>query len=788
MKLLKQAGTLALASTLLLTAAPGVWANEAAVASTPAISPPSFPGKGDKQLDAKITKEQALERVKAYISLPEEFTFQSISLNAYYGMNGRNFPTWNINYSRKVKDRNYGSLNVSINGLDGTLTSYSMYDNDPDHKPSYPPKVDFKAAKDVASAFIAKVNPEKQKELVYNDSEENTFRTPLDGNYQYNIRFDRSVGGVPFAMNGINVSVNGEGQVTNYNFNWDDKVTFQENVKPISKEKAAQLFHDKADLSLLYQIPYGSKGKKIPIISYMLGAFSLNAETGELWNPGKEMNGIEDNKPLTEKPLAAKPEATLSLTKDEAVKKVTTTFNLSSDYKLQEASYHESSNPETGETNSNWNLSWNESAEKDVELKIAGKSAWANVNSKTGEITNFNSYAPYSSDPNKEIEGKITLEDATAAGVDFVKKQLPAYTDQLVLRKQTAKDYTEDQLKHTRNWDIRFGRVIDGVIAGNEEVSVSIDRVTGQIVNYYFSISQLPYPAQKPEVLAIDKAKDLWLAQFDMKLNYVVQGSGFIGGIPIEKYRVMVAAGDIPPSMGSNNADGKMEAKLVYSLIPKYNREAFLLDAQTGQWRSSQNGDVISLDKVTVSDIDNHWAKNELQLMLDYQALDVKDGKVSPDLTIKRGELVKMLVIAMNGGNGGIYYGAERKASFADVSNSSPYFAYVENAVDRGLLDLGAEFNPEAAMTREEMAQLIVKALGYQSLTKFDDVFNSHFDDAAKLNHVGVAAIVVGLNIMSLSDGQFVPKQEVTKAQAASAFYRFLQRRSELQDQPRYYY
>ena len=234
--------------------------------------------------------------------------------------------------------------------------------------------------------------------------------------------------------------------------------------------------------------------------------------------------------------------------------------------------------------------------------------------------------------------------------------------------------------------------------------------------------------------------------------------------------------------------DGKLDAKLVYSLVPKFNREPFLLDAQTGQWRNSETGEVISLDKVTVSDIDNHWAKNELQLMLDYQALDVKDGKVNPDQTIQRGELVKMLVIAMNGGNGGIYYGAERKASFADVSNSSPYFAYVENAVDRGLLDVGAEFNPEAAMNREEMAQLIVKALGYKSLTKFDGIFNGNFADAAKLKHVGDAAIVVGLNIMSLNDGQFVPQQEVTKAQAASAFYRFLQRRSELQEQPRYYY
>ncbi|MBA2941704.1 S-layer homology domain-containing protein [Paenibacillus sp. CGMCC 1.16610] len=339
-----------------------------------------------------------------------------------------------------------------------------------------------------------------------------------------------------------------------------------------------------------------------------------------------------------------------------------------------------------------------------------------------------------------------------------------------------------------RNWDIRFNRVIDGVSAGGEGVTISIDRVTGQIMNYQFGLSDMPYPKQKPEILALDKAKELWLSQFDIKLNYVLEYGGSNGVIPIEKYNLMIAAGEIPPTAAVTNANEKFEAKLVYTLIPKLNREPFLLDAQTGKWRNSQTGEVTSLDKVNVSDIDNHWAKNELQLMLDYQALDVQDGKVNPDQLIKRGELVKMLVIAMNGGNGGIYYGADRKASFADVSNASPYFAYVENAVDRGLLDVGADFNPEATLSREEMAQLIVKALGYKNLAKFDGVFNSQFADAAEVKQVGTTAIVVGLNIMSLNDGKFAPQQEVSKAQAASAFYRFLQKRAELQDQPHYYY
>ncbi|OAS18243.1 YcdB/YcdC domain-containing protein [Paenibacillus oryzisoli] len=789
MKLLKQASTVVLASTLLLTVAPmGAWAaqNVYGTATAGMISPAN-PGQAEiPAQDAKITKEQALEYAKTYITLPADYVLQSISLNAFYGQNGQNVPTWNISYSKKVKDRFYGSANIAINGLDGTLTSYHLNDNDPEHKPSYPPKVDFQAAKELAAAFVTKVNPSKQKELLYDDSVEKALRTPLDGNYQYNIRYDRSVGGVPYSGNGLNVNINGEGQVTSYWYNWDDKVVFEKGSTPISKEKADQLFREKLELALQYQIPYNAQGKHTPIISYNMNTLALDAATGEVWQPFPNLSG--GNKPLTDKPLGTKPSATLNLTKEEAVKKVTTTFNLSSEYKLQEASYNETKNEETGETSSSWNMSWTKTT-TDTSASgkmVAGNNVWASVNSKTGVITNFNYYVPYSGDNDKPIEGKVSIDDAIAKSTEFVKAQLPGYTDQLVLNVQ--KEYSEDTLKQMRTWEISYKRVIDGVAAANEEVRVSIDRVTGAISNYYGSLSEVAYPAQKPEVISVDKAKALWLAQFDVKLGYVLESNGYIGAVPIEKYRLMVASGEVPPAAAVNEK-AELKAKLVYSLVPKnVNRDSFLLDAVSGQWRSAQSGEVISLDKVIVSDIDKHWAQNELQLMLDYQALDVKDGKVNPDQTIKRGELVKMLVIAMNGGGGGIYYGAERAASFADVGNGSKYFAYVENAVDRGLLDVGKEFNPEATMNREEMAQLIVKALGYHSLTKFDEVFNKDFLDAGKVSNVGDAAIVLGLKIMTLNGGNFAPQEEVTKAQAASAFYRFLQTRAELQDKPRYYY
>ena len=50
--------------------------------------------------------------------------------------------------------------------------------------------------------------------------------------------------------------------------------------------------------------------------------------------------------------------------------------------------------------------------------------------------------------------------------------------------------------------------------------------------------------------------------------------------------------------------------------------------------------------------------------------------------------------------------------------------------------------------------------------------------------HHQQAAIVVGLGIMSLTRGNFVPDREVTRAEAATAFYRFLTVRAELKEAP----
>jgi hypothetical protein len=223
-----------------------------------------------------------------------------------------------------------------------------------------------------------------------------------------------------------------------------------------------------------------------------------------------------------------------------------------------------------------------------------------------------------------------------------------------------------------------------------------------------------------------------------------------------------------------------------YLLIPKYPDISVFLDAVTGEWRKRDTGEITTLEKTMVTDIENHWGQNEIQLMIDYNALDVKDGKVLPDQAITRGEMIKMLVIARNGGNN--YFGnySMKAASFADVKNDNAYFPYIESAVDAKIIDPGTSktFNPDGKMNRDELAQLIVRALGYDKLAEYTDMFKLELKDEAQIDHKGQVAIALGLGILTAPDNSFMPKQDVSRAQAAVAFSRYLQKRSVLQDAP----
>lgn len=787
MKWSQQAGKAAVASVLFFSAVPSAWANDVFNVAM-AVDTPIMVTSGSNATSAaglpevKITKEEAIAIAQKLFPIPDGYKLQNVNLNRNYGNDHTG--SWTLTYTKQVEDRYYGNLVIGIHANTGQLLRYSFYENDPDKKPSYPPKVNFLEAKGIAEKWLSEKTTADFKQLQYNEDYEQSMKPPLNGAINYSIRYDRSVNGILFPQDQVQISVNGEGIVTEFYMNWTEGLNFEKPEGAISSEAALKAFQAKADISLRYHIPYSRKGEPQLLTTYRLTPFTLDAKSGEPYNrPGYAAPSNAPKVPITEKPLSDKPAGNLNLSKEQALKIVTDRITLPQGVTLEGASYDEyKDGPIWGKgQSSSWNFNWSNPQTADPYGK-GMYSISASVNSMTGEIRSFYSSTPIY--PDTKVEEKVTYEQAKQKALDFVKKNLPSYTHQLVMEEMPVDPVWALRANDVPTHSFKFARVIDGVQAINDYVNISIHKTTGDISSYNHNFTPIDFPEKRAEVISLDKAKELLFSLYRVQLVYMQEWlpqQAIPVDLPIEKYNVMVAAGEMfPGSMKSK------DAKLVYQLVPTSATiyQTPVLDAVTGQWKNEATGEPFSFEKPKVTDIQGHWAERELQLMLDYQALQVKDGLVNPDMAISKGEMVKMLVIAMNGGD---YYDAgylsSRANTFKDVESSNPYFAYVETAVDRGLVDRRfGSFEPDSKMSREDMADMIVRALGYKSLAENSEIFRNDFKDADQLQSIGNAAIVTGLGIMTLSEGSFNGKEEVTRAQAATAFYRYLEKRQLLQN------
>lgn len=746
-------------------------APSATVTATNEVAEPS----SESPVNARITKEKADELSRSIVSIPKEYTLQNANyqtLALYSGKQG----SWSLSYVLRKNNKVLGTINTRINADTGELITYYNYVNDPNRKPVYPPKVDREQAQEVAASFISAVGSAYKEQIGLDEDFGVDTRQPLTGEVSYSFRYNRLVDGLSFMDNYIQVEVDGEGHILNYALNWDATVKFEKTAPKLTAEQATARFREEAKLQLSYVIPYSAQ-KQQPFLTYGLSARVLDAVTGK---PIEQSGRYADNTtdPVSDKALGAKPTAGKLLTSEQASQKAAAAFALPSSAKLEDSSYSEYMDDASGKTITTWGLNWSIKQEgKDI-----GYSAWAEVDAQTGEIRSF-SY--YDGSESRGQQGQtVTYEQAKAKALEVVKKQLPGYAHELYLQEEAdISRYTTKKPEEIGSYSFRFARYVNGVNVPYDSVYVRIDALTGNVQNYNAQFFNYTYPSTLPALIGTDKALDAFNKYYKVELTYALFGDDSYAAIPIEKYNVMVAAGEINP----NDASGAGPAKLVYRMVQRPLEESVFLDAQTGQWRAQDSGEVTSLVKEQATDIAGHWAERELQLMIDYKALDLEDGKVRPNQTVTRGELIKMLVLAMNGGSRNMpMIMASGKASFQDVAADSSYFTYVESALASNLIDKGdGSFNPEGKVNREEMAELIVRALGYNTLAAYTDIFNINFADAAKLENKGQAAIVTGLGIMSKdSKGNFRPASEVSRAEASAAFFRFLQAQADLKEAP----
>jgi len=177
-------------------------------------------------------------------------------------------------------------------------------------------------------------------------------------------------------------------------------------------------------------------------------------------------------------------------------------------------------------------------------------------------------------------------------------------------------------------------------------------------------------------------------------------------------------------------------------------------------------GDAVSQTAPTAppafSDVpQDHWAAGYIETLAARGIVDgFPDGTFRPDGAVSRAQFVKMLDLTLQ------LPLSSSPTAFTDVPGSAWFAAYVATAAQTGIAagTSPTTFSPDAAVTREQMAVLLARAL------KLTRTAGLRFADGARIDAwalQGVREAAAAGYVQGFPDGTFQPQGTTTRAQAA---------------------
>lgn len=169
-----------------------------------------------------------------------------------------------------------------------------------------------------------------------------------------------------------------------------------------------------------------------------------------------------------------------------------------------------------------------------------------------------------------------------------------------------------------------------------------------------------------------------------------------------------------------------------------------------------------------------HWAYQDIQAASDYGLIQgLEDGTFQPEETLNRASFVTILqrMFAWE-------TVTPPSPSFSDVQPGDWYYAAAETARAHGVTGDDSLFQPMAYITREDMAVMLIRALGYETLAEDLAGQDSSFPDVTSHpGHIALAAAIGMTNGMEV-DGRllFQPGSFATRGQAAAMLVRVYER------------
>lgn len=197
-----------------------------------------------------------------------------------------------------AKDKNYKgykNISVQVNAETGEIINMSKYGIS-----AKLPKLNVentKAAAEAAANLYAKDIMTECHPDVHNDDEVEVWNGGFETARQF--RFNRFVNGIQVSGDYVNVTVDSNGVVTNYYYNYTDDVKFP-SAEILTPDEALDKLYTQRNFDYYYTGWITKDGKVQTYLLYKMNSFYLNAKTGKLcnWN-GEPLNNGKNGKDVT---------------------------------------------------------------------------------------------------------------------------------------------------------------------------------------------------------------------------------------------------------------------------------------------------------------------------------------------------------------------------------------------------------------------------------------------------------------------------------------------------------
>lgn len=341
---------------------------------------------------------------------------------------------------------------------------------------------------------------------------------------------------------------------------------------------------------------------------------------------------------------------------------------------------------------------------------------------------------------------------------------------------QTANSLTVNLPKTVQDTIISNKIVNTVVVVDNPDIKIGMDLATVKEINKQAKadVSITATKADSSKLTGSAKTAIGSRPVFDLAVNY---GSGK----QVTGFGAGSVSVSIPYTLGAKEKAGNVQAvyvdgngKVQWLTSSVYDSVNKVLRFSTNHF--STYGVGYKADAPVLTDIDSHWAKDDIQFVVNRGLLAGTSATAfSPNTAMSRGMFVTALGRLANAD-----VSSYKKSSFPDVKADSYYMGYIEWASKNGIVSGGSDgkFNPDASITREQMAVIMsnyAKAIGF--VTPKAHAENA-FADSAKISTYAKAAVkqmqMAGV-LMGKNGNSFDPQGIATRAEASAILRRFVE-------------